>query len=394
MAVNQSEEFVEKLCYQTFLKFWSYANPLLRKGKELTDVLIVCDPYIIIFSVKDINIKETDDVEQDAERWLKRAIDASAKQIYGAERMLSMSDIVLLSDGKTEIKLPPKKERIVFRVAVALGRKETFPLKFGDLGKGYVHVFDQDSFDKALIELDTILDFVKYLQQKEKLIKNNTIILSAAEEDFLAYYLDGEGQFPENGLVVLDQGLWSSFEKSEKQKRWQEEIKISALWDKFINQMSDDFFGNRLDFPVSREELEEILRVMAKEDRISRKLLSELWFDIINKTKHSKVFTRAVRSEISGSFVYVFLARPIDTDRELRKKELLLRCLIARGRNMDSQKIIGIGTETVNGIGSSFDLVLLDLPEWNQSHQKAYELALEELGIDQPPIYRSIKNSF
>ena len=55
MFQNPTEEFVFNLCHRSFLSLWTYANPLRIKGKkELCDVLAICEPHILIFSVKNI----------------------------------------------------------------------------------------------------------------------------------------------------------------------------------------------------------------------------------------------------------------------------------------------------------------------------------------------------
>jgi len=51
--LDTSEEFVNWVCQQSSLSLWSYASPRGKKGKELCDILVVCDPDIIIISVKD-----------------------------------------------------------------------------------------------------------------------------------------------------------------------------------------------------------------------------------------------------------------------------------------------------------------------------------------------------
>ena len=61
-CMNRSEDLVYKLCRESFLSLWSYANPKGKNGKELCDVLIVSDPDIIIISVKDIELKTHGDV--------------------------------------------------------------------------------------------------------------------------------------------------------------------------------------------------------------------------------------------------------------------------------------------------------------------------------------------
>ena len=58
---NESEQLVYAICKKSFLSLWSYANPLGKNSKELCDILIVCDPDIIIISVKDISITDSGD---------------------------------------------------------------------------------------------------------------------------------------------------------------------------------------------------------------------------------------------------------------------------------------------------------------------------------------------
>ena len=53
-----TEAFAHSVCRQSFLSLWSYASPQGRTpGKELCDILVVCDPDIIIFSVKEVKPK-------------------------------------------------------------------------------------------------------------------------------------------------------------------------------------------------------------------------------------------------------------------------------------------------------------------------------------------------
>jgi hypothetical protein len=77
---NESEQLVYDICRKSFLSLWSYANPLGKNSKELCDTLIVCDPDIIIISVKDVRITDSDDISIDWKRWRKRAIDDSANR--------------------------------------------------------------------------------------------------------------------------------------------------------------------------------------------------------------------------------------------------------------------------------------------------------------------------
>ena len=83
--LTPSERFTRDICTQSFLSLWCYNNPIGKKNKELCDVLVVCDPDIVCFSVKEITLEDGDN-EIHQERWKRKAIDASLKQLYGAAK--------------------------------------------------------------------------------------------------------------------------------------------------------------------------------------------------------------------------------------------------------------------------------------------------------------------
>ena len=65
------------------------------------------------------------------------------------------------------------------------------PFTFGwvDESKRFVHVFDDVTLDLVMGELDTISDFVQYLNAKEAFFNLPNRILCAGEEDLLGFYL-------------------------------------------------------------------------------------------------------------------------------------------------------------------------------------------------------------
>ena len=79
----------------SFLSLWSESNPLARRGKELCNLLVVCDPDVVIVSVKEVALERGTDSSVDEERWRRRAIDKSLEQLYGAERQLGRMERVI-----------------------------------------------------------------------------------------------------------------------------------------------------------------------------------------------------------------------------------------------------------------------------------------------------------
>jgi hypothetical protein len=86
-------------------------------------------------------------------RWLNRAVEESAKQIYGAERYVRSTQNLVRADGSTGLPFPKTGEQKIHRIAVGTGSRGNVPLPFGDLGKGFVRVLDEISARTLLSEL-------------------------------------------------------------------------------------------------------------------------------------------------------------------------------------------------------------------------------------------------
>lgn len=387
--MNPSEDFVYRVCQKSFLSLWSYARPRGRKGKELCDILVVCDPYVIIFSVKDIGLGKSGEISVDWKRWTKAAVEESRKQIYGAERWIRSASHVVRSDGTQALAFPTPSERWIFRVAVALGGKDQVPVATGDLSKGYVHIFDEAAFNIVLHELDTITDFVNYLRAKEEMATQGTRMLCRGEENVLALYLRNGLKFPKSpDQIIIDDDLWGPLQQEHSYLAKKQADKVSYVWDGLIEVVCADTLEGRLEFG-DLTEAEQALRVMAREDRYSRRLLGRAFQEFIETGVAKKIRSRMIASE--SGIVYVFLACPHGTEREHRKRELVLRCFVARGRYQDRETVVGIATEQHDRCkGSSLDLAYLRIPDWNQERQQMMEKIQAELGYFHKPIVTAL----
>ena len=84
-GVTSSERYLKILCDLSFLSLWSYSNVYGKIAKELCDLLVVVGDEIIIFSDKTCQFPESDDIILDWSRWFRRAIENSAKQVWGSK---------------------------------------------------------------------------------------------------------------------------------------------------------------------------------------------------------------------------------------------------------------------------------------------------------------------
>ena len=223
LGVTTAERYLKTLCDGTFLSMWSYAEIYRDQreggrrhgdGKEVCDLLVVFENHIIIFSDKDCAFSDTGDLEVDWKRWYRKAIGASAKQLWGAERWIRTHPDRLFVDRACRqpfpIALPDGGVMQVHRIVVAHdasgrctrhlggsgslmldstldGMGEPFTVGHIDRVRGFVHVLDDTTLGIVLRTLDTIADFVAYFTRKERLLLGHTAVHAAGEEELLSF---------------------------------------------------------------------------------------------------------------------------------------------------------------------------------------------------------------
>lgn len=380
MPLTPSEQLVYDLCTKSFLSLWSYANPKQPKGKELADVLAVFGPHVIVFSVKEIELQQLADSSVAAKRWVRRAIDASIDQLRGARRIVETMDHVIRSDGSLGVRLPVDADRVVHLIAVAAGGKREVPFGGGVSNGHYVHVIDEIALREILTELDTAPDFIGYLKAKEAY---EGVIICEGEEDLFAYYLHGGRRLPQVDRLLVQGGLWRDLQTKPEFKARKEADRISYWWDQRIEALVAD---NSIPTEAPRDpnELEMVVRGMASENRLERRVLSSAFLNWLGKKQRGG---RMLYSE-GTQMGYAFATCPRDSDRQVRVAELVARCLVARSPGgplarcgYDVRKVIGLATEVYDPSGWSMDAVYLDIPSWTEEDERRTQEGRALFGI-------------
>lgn len=385
-GLTPSEKFVNKLCTLSFLKLWTHPNPKGKKDKELCDCLIVCGVHIVIVSVKEIKYKNTGS-EVGYNRWIKKAIEKSANQIYGAEHWLRNTDTVKRHDGRI-IKLPPNTQRIYHRISVSLGSKGQVSMKYGDLKNGFIHVCDERSTEILFKELDTISDFTNFLQAIENLLNKTKLIFDGGGiEDLIALYLLNNNLFNINennekpNLMILANDIWNGFANSQEYKDRLLDFKSSYIWDELIEYYSKDLLsGEIFDFYNQKAtDNDWAIMAMALQPRGHRAVLIDAFIELLD---NDKIASRILQGY--DNTIFVFLEGK-HSDREHRRKELLLRCCIV-SVNLENKTIVGIARDKLEGNGCSSDLVYIENRSWAQKEINRYKKLSKELNY-----FKSIK---
>lgn len=354
VGTTASERYLATLAERAFLNLWSYPNPYRSQkltggtdGKELCDLLVVCDPHVIVFSEKDISWtdKPTDVAWP---RWFRKAVSAAADQLKGAERWIQeFPDRIFLDKACTTpfpLNFPPSERLRLHRVVVARGAaqacREHFggglgtllvmprirgpahatpgaegytPFAIGDIepGADFVHVFDEVALDVVLRELDTITDFTDYLDKRTVFLRSGRLIAAHGEEDLLAYYAirtneHGVHDFTAPAGKSWDQldglslgaGHFADYVNDPQYAAKKRADQISYAWDRLIETFTDHVIGGTsIVLPghtYSLTNSEMAVRYMAKVNRFDRRCHSEAIRGALEIGQGRDVFFRAM----------------------------------------------------------------------------------------------------
>ncbi len=400
-GVTKAERYLAKLCRHSFLSMWSYPGVFRdqgRKGingdgKEVCDLLVIFENHIIIFSDKDCQFGDGA-AQLEWARWYKKAVQRSAKQVWGAERWIKQFPNRLFLDRQCTITFPlniPDRANAIFhRIVVAhdvsrvcrerlggsgslmldssLNGDQHFsqPFTIGqvDIARGYVHVFDDTTLNIVLTALDTITDFTAYLTKKEQFLTGKILVHAAGEEELLAVYLrrmneSGEHDFVIEGnydAVSFDKGMWEAFTNRPERRAQIESDKISYAWDALIEKFAFYAMTGTQYFTTGHplREQEIIFRFLARESRTRRRILATSLHEVLKRTLDFNSLREArvmPPSEDDGSphYVFLFLGRKAgftdDEYRTIRKNLLSNYCRVTKLKFPKATHIIGIASE-------------------------------------------------
>jgi hypothetical protein len=424
-GVTKSERYLAKLCKRSFLSMWSYPGVFRDQGrpggkgdgKELCDLLVIFENHIIIFSDKDCRFGDGD-LQIEWARWFKRAVQNSAKQVWGAERWIREFPSRLFIDRQCTIPFPinlPDPDKAIFhRVVVAhdasrackekLGGSGSLMLDNGVVGdnhlshlpftvgqlnpdKGYIHVFDDTTLNIVMSTLDTITDFTAYLTKKERFLTGDRAIHAAGEEELLAVYLRKLNEAGDHDFVIdedgdydwlsFEEGFWESFVQSPQRQAQIEADRISYVWDELIEKFAFHAMTGTQYFTTGHpvREQEAVFRCLARESRLRRRSLATSLREVLERSINSLREARVMQSTSPGSphYVFLFLKRKEGlTDeqyRNVRMNLLMNYCRVTKLEFPQATKIVGIASEAGLPPQRSEDFVYMDASRWSAKDQ-------------------------
>ena len=435
-----TEILLAQLCDKVFLKLWAYPNPHAnhdgKPPKEICDVLAIFENHVFIFSDKESELDPEEINDITWKKWKRAAIDASIRQVRGAERQIKNNPENIFVDKKCTQKLPipiDKENLKIHRIIVAHGAEEACkkysPKNIhGSLGVSYsdfvnsktktetigpftlmlnreeiVHVLDSHNLGIILTELDTVHDLLWYFEAKENAIKKYRHLTCSGEEELLANYFNNFDKKTKKhyigtknkkiNIFMIADGLWQEFTESEDYQRKKEADKASYLWDALLQKALQNALDGTLksDGDVFKDET--ALIDMAKEPRFVRKSISEAMFkagasfpsDTNKMNRHLGCYP-SFYSDIR--YVVLIISRLPAMDYiidhlPVRRELLKIACGMAKNKFPHLKKVIGIAIDPPKtNYPTSESFLLMDVENWTKEQAEYYEKENREIGIN------------
>jgi len=274
------EDFVNKIAFNSFLKYWCYPSPLdiIGDNNEICDLLIVFDSICIIISVKNYSFKG------DYKRYFRKTIDKASRQILGAEKKLFGQNTILIKHPDRDAEeFPKEKIKKIHMIIVNLNSSVKYYRISYTVSDKNITVMDSIAWKDSLFELNTLPDFINYIENRCLLFSDHPAFILPREEydfskndqvnlwaeiediakekgkngklslvcgnelDLIATYIKNGFKFPSklnhdeaNGLTLKIDGEWENFQKSKINKEKNNFEKESYFIDKLVSEMIID----------------------------------------------------------------------------------------------------------------------------------------------------------
>ena len=230
------EDLVEEICKIIYMSDFVVRSPKYKKqsgkAKEAADFLVPFDNSLLASQVK--SKKEIKSALEKSEIDFQRIvtkIKEGINQLNTIKRALKTNHILELTNA-AGIKTPFNKdsfEKIIGIVIIDLIGEEEFP--YGErtnILNGFttkfdipIHIFMRDHFQKISTEIDTLPDFIDYIEKRRILYERGALTPFTNELDLLAIFktrtqliddcLDGKCD-----MLVITEGIWEAYKKNHK----------------------------------------------------------------------------------------------------------------------------------------------------------------------------------
>ncbi|MDR0579854.1 MAG: SEC-C domain-containing protein [Campylobacteraceae bacterium] len=260
-------------------------------------------------------------------------------------------------------------------ISVIVGDDEISSSLMSEARDAKIHMFTKNFSECIFNELDTVSDFIHYLEEKESLSSSIIIESINAEKELLAQYILNDksfNNFRNANMLILLNDLWEGLNSRPEYISKKKEDGVSYIIDDMIEKAHTAHIGQK-------EKYEEIARQFARLNRFDRRVLGQAFLEAIQ----GKVRRRAMDyKNISYYFIY-----SDDEDREYVCRELALSCYILRNKFNKNKKVIGVSTQKTIGKGRSYEFCLLEIDKLDEYEIENIKKMQNDLGYFKNSIF-------
>jgi|GEM_PF-715135 len=395
----QGESAVNKLTFDTYLKYWCYPNPKDEYGdkKEICDLLIIFKDVLIIVAIKNYSFNG------DYEKYFRSTLDKALLQLNGAERKLFTfpRDIFIKHPNKPIEKFEKTQFKIIHRIIINLNNNALFyPGGLKTKKNEFAHVFNWDAFLKLVLELDTIPDFIQYLNvRKDCFINKDFMLMTGSENDYThstnQEFLKYTSSFtPLNKQCILVSGteldLLADYFFNERKFNTHfyssdyntASFELDGKWDRYLSKNEvhkkkaedkasyfiDEFVKNEVLYKLDSNNLEIAVELLSF-NRFERRILSRHFFEFYDKYKDTKGLFMARRYGVLNDIVVFYF---IHSSNIINEQAMKMMELGAEGfclwEGYKTKKMIIISTtEKLNGFKYG---LFKDITPFSKEHEE------------------------
>lgn len=339
------EEAVNEIAFNTYLKYWCFPNPKDELGnkKEICDLLICFQNHLIIISIKNYSFNGN------YERYFRSTLDKAVSQIQGAERKLLNNNGIAFNHPETgRFNFEPQIYDSIHRVVVNINTSPLFhPGGLETKNDNFCHIFNWNSFLGLVNELDTIPDFISYLDKRAETFKGKEFVMmlgneedwnfetndafqkynssvvnenrqfiafSGSELDLLADYFFNERKFNKNfysdevhGALYQMDGKWEDYLSRKEVELKKMEDKVSYFVDEFVKR-EVLYRSNKNNIKIATE--------LLSLSRFERRIFGQTFFEFCDRYKNENGYFVARRYGTVNDIVFAMVLHGSEMEHE------------------------------------------------------------------------------
>ena len=386
---TEAETLVETICRSMFLKDFTVRSPPYKREsglqKEAADVLVPFGDVLIAFQVKSKKGPGSGKATEDTYRQrVEKTVSEGIDQLKTIKRAVKARQIATLQNAASvELPFNPDAFRKIVGVVVLdlpdqrnLAREEQLRI-FNGYEKRHeipAHIFRSDELQALAGEIDTLPDFLAYLELREKLYSEGKIFPLTSELDLLALYkmrpeqLMEVAQNPDTHLL-LDDNLWDDYRRtySAEIARRKADNEPAYLIDHAIEAIHSAIgfpdpgkvaLPPSISLPANSLETYGALALeLARIPRLERRLIGTTWLEKMLKAQSSGLAYALVKLSQDTKEALLIMASS-ESDRQ-RRAHLLFSYAAAAYCHLNATKVLALVTEPLSSPSRSYDFLML-----------------------------------